>query len=92
MDGLQNGAETAIDCGGDVCSPCANGADCSQDADCLSHWCTGNTCEPCANHGDCGSNEYCDAGACKAQKDDDAPCENDKECQSDCCDEVCDSC
>jgi hypothetical protein len=45
-DGLKNGAETDVDCGG-ACPPCKNGRTCTCDADCLSGVCgpTG-TCLP----------------------------------------------
>ena len=33
-DGIQNGAETAVDCGGGTCDPCANGKTCKDDHDC----------------------------------------------------------
>ena len=38
-DGVQNGAEMGVDCGGDACVPCANTRGCSSDADCDSNYC-----------------------------------------------------
>jgi hypothetical protein len=35
-DSSQNGNETDVDCGGDACSPCSNGAKCLVSADCVS--------------------------------------------------------
>lgn len=39
IDGLTNGDETDRDCGGPDCLPCAEGAACDEDLDCLSSWC-----------------------------------------------------
>ncbi|MEM9694298.1 MAG: hypothetical protein AAGA56_17235, partial [Myxococcota bacterium] len=39
-DGLQNGNETAVDCGGS-CRPCLNAAPCNVDGDCISSFCDG---------------------------------------------------
>lgn len=38
-DGVQNGAETGVDCGGGACEPCAYAYGCSVDADCGSGYC-----------------------------------------------------
>jgi hypothetical protein len=45
-DGVQNGAETAVDCGGYVCNPCGNGRRCVFGADCASGTCVTGTCQP----------------------------------------------
>lgn len=42
-DGLRNGAETDVDCGGS-CSPCPTGDTCLQGSDCLSMECLNNIC------------------------------------------------
>ena len=44
-DGLKNGSETAVDCGGSACPKCGNGATCLVNADCLSNACVGGTCQ-----------------------------------------------
>lgn len=45
-DGVKNGEETAVDCGGDACGPCPDGAACAVDADCLGGSCNaGGVCE-----------------------------------------------
>ncbi len=44
-DGVQNGAETDIDCGG-PCLPCDHGEACDQPSDCLSEVCMDNICHP----------------------------------------------
>jgi hypothetical protein len=43
-DGVRNGGETAVDCGGPTCPRCATGLGCSGAADCLSGVCTAATC------------------------------------------------
>ena len=42
-DGIQNGAETGVDCGGPVCPTCGD-ITCSVDGDCSSGACIGGTC------------------------------------------------
>jgi parallel beta-helix repeat protein len=44
-DGVQNGSETDVDCGGS-CPPCANGQGCIGNPDCVSGNCVGNVCQP----------------------------------------------
>ena len=43
-DGIKNGAETSIDCGGGSCPACINGQACLVNADCVSATCTGSVC------------------------------------------------
>ncbi|MBM4362125.1 MAG: DUF11 domain-containing protein, partial [Deltaproteobacteria bacterium] len=43
-DGVQNGTETDVDCGGGVCAPCALGRDCGVGADCSSGVCVDGYC------------------------------------------------
>jgi len=52
-DGIQNGDETGIDCGGS-CPRCANGSSCLSRSDCSSALCSGRVCVSCANRFDCG--------------------------------------
>jgi hypothetical protein len=49
-DGMLNGAETDIDCGGGTCDPCNTDNNCAADGDCF--------------HGDCGGNGKCAAPTC----------------------------
>lgn len=44
-DGVLNGGEASLDCGGGACAPCQNGRSCSEDADCESTLCTFGRCE-----------------------------------------------
>src|SRR5262245_58887348 len=39
-DGIQNGTETDLDCGGPVCPPCGAGSKCSAQTDCKDGVCT----------------------------------------------------
>ncbi len=43
-DGVKNGDETDVDCGGPTCSVCVNGLACVVGADCLSESCVGGVC------------------------------------------------
>ncbi len=45
-NGVSDGAETDLDCGGPDCAPCAAGAACHQARDCRSTLCVGNQCQP----------------------------------------------
>ncbi len=44
-NGVRDGDETDIDCGGGACPACANGRACVASRDCVSLVCTGGTCE-----------------------------------------------
>jgi hypothetical protein len=44
QDGIRDGAETDIDCGGGTCAPCAIGKGCFVGKDCTSGICTANVC------------------------------------------------
>lgn len=43
-DGIQNGTETGVDCGGSCTAKCPNGSGCTTGADCQSGVCTGGMC------------------------------------------------
>jgi hypothetical protein len=43
-DGVRNGTETDVDCGGGVCPACGAGKQCQVDADCAAGTCTGGAC------------------------------------------------
>jgi hypothetical protein len=45
VDGVQNGTETAVDCGGVDCVPCADGLACQVPADCTSGSCVNLVCQ-----------------------------------------------
>jgi hypothetical protein len=79
-DGIKNGSETDIDCGGPDCPPCANGRTCERNTDCGTARCgdsqgNGDTCQSCTSDGVCGSDDNggctCDdgTGACLSDQD-----------------------
>jgi len=43
-DGVRNGDETDIDCGGPTCGPCSVGSRCVTDEDCMTESCTDSVC------------------------------------------------
>ncbi|MDC3961601.1 hypothetical protein KEG38_47725 [Polyangium jinanense] len=49
-DGLKNGDETDVDCGGTHCSPCAQGKTCATMTDCVTAFCVDGVC--CAENCD----------------------------------------
>ncbi|APR79290.1 Secreted trypsin-like serine protease [Minicystis rosea] len=64
-DGVQNGSESDVDCGGDGCTRCKDGFKCNANSDCQS-----NLCTKIGLHGYCGS---C-GGPGEPCCDTDAPC------------------
>ena len=55
-DGVQNGTESDIDCGGGSCPPCANGRRCRANSDCLpGSGCCGGMCTPLTTLANCGA-------------------------------------
>jgi GH25 family lysozyme M1 (1,4-beta-N-acetylmuramidase)/predicted alpha/beta superfamily hydrolase len=52
VDGVKNGKETGVDCGGSACPACASGSTCIVSRDCQSHVCLGNLCSLCSAGGD----------------------------------------
>ena len=76
-DGIKNGTETGIDCGGGTCPACADALGCKVSTDCESGVCTSNRCaapacgptcpdgNACGASGDCAS-QVCKAGVCAA--------------------------
>ncbi len=58
-DGVENGAETDIDCGGPVCANCLVGQDCMSADDCQSGVCSGALCVSCDTDTDCAAGKFC---------------------------------
>ena len=70
-DGVKNGAETGVDCGGG-CPACAEGESCVGSADCSSSLlCLERVCARCREDSHCEAGFACHAGACV--EDDFAP-------------------
>ena len=66
-DGVQNQAETGIDCGGNICPACADGAPCVVATDCINGICSDGICGCPAGLSAC-------AGACVDINSDSANC------------------
>jgi sugar lactone lactonase YvrE len=87
QDGVRNGTETDIDCGGS-CGPCTGAAACQHNDDCATGICTGGVCRTptCTDQAKNGSETDvdCGGGACPA-------CPDNRSCQqgSDCTSGVC---
>jgi hypothetical protein len=77
-DGLRNGSETDVDCGGGgACAPCQPNQMCALGSDCTSQVCTGSMCQPpsCTDKVLNGSETDVDCGgSC-------GPCANTKQCR-----------
>jgi hypothetical protein len=46
-DGVKNGSETDVDCGGMACHKCFPGKACVTPGDCINHVCAGGLCPLC---------------------------------------------
>jgi len=88
-DEVKSSGETAVDCGGSVCPPCADGADCLAGSDCQSLVCASQcqapACDDMVSNGD-ESDADCGGAEC-------APCDDGKACNvpGDCSSGVCDT-
>jgi hypothetical protein len=58
-DGVPNGAETDLDCGGGSCPGCPTGDGCFLSSDCAVGGCSGGVCQP-----PCTSGTECPSGVC----------------------------
>lgn len=89
-DGIQNGTETGVDCGGSRadCPRCSLGSACASDADCESQRCAGQVCISCADGARNGSESDVDCGgsdpACARCEPGDR-CQLDSDCESGAC-------
>ncbi len=55
-DGIKNGQETDVDCGGPLCPACGNGKTCNHAIECFGGVCNGtNRCGVCTKDADCRS-------------------------------------
>jgi hypothetical protein len=55
-DGVKNGDETDVDCGGS-CPRCTNGKACTSRDDCLGGLCVGNLCQECTSTAQCNNGQ-----------------------------------
>lgn len=88
-DGVNNGWETDVDCGGLACPACADGAECQTRIDCASlvcdrgtHTCSPAACDDAAKN---GSESDVDCGGVCAPCSDGADCASDADCVSGSC-------
>ena len=65
-DGIKDGNETDVDCGGGTCPSCALGKGCNAGSDCQSGYCSGGVCAtpPGGNGMACASGSQCLSGNC----------------------------
>lgn len=67
-DGIKNGRESDVDCGGEDCDPCAVGKTCNLGRDCVSTFCKDGICSQgdCQSDKDCQNESYgpCQQGYC----------------------------
>ncbi len=63
-DGLKNGRESDIDCGGPQCPPCIHGGVCRAASDCRSFVCTSGHCTTCKSSAECPRGMACREGSC----------------------------
>jgi len=65
IDGVKNGGETALDCGGGACPACPTGSGCFLHTDCVVGGCSGGICQaPCGSGAECPSG-VCTGGFCR---------------------------
>lgn len=92
-DGLRNGDETDVDCGGADCGPCADQKACASAPDCASKICTNQVCQVAtcsdatqnADELDVDCAGHCGMGSCDAGQ----KCTNNDQCASHLCDGTC---
>ncbi len=86
-DGVMNGAETDIDCGGPTCGPCGNMKKCTANTDCLGLVCTSNACVPtmCSNSVKDGTETSIDCGGTCTKCTSGKPCLVNTDCLSGTC-------
>ena len=67
-NGIKDGIETDIDCGGTMCGSCAEGQKCAADTDCNTGFCDPDkkvcAIKTCETNEDCGGDATCKDGAC----------------------------
>jgi len=87
-DGVRNGTETAVDCGGSTCPPCANNLPCQKPSDCASRVCHLGFCTTlnCADGTRDGDETDVDCGGSCPPCGEKAVCNVDSDCQSKNCD------
>jgi len=63
-DGVKNGSESDVDCGGPDCLRCGTAKSCVGQRDCGSAFCVNNICTACTTSPQCGAGCSCAFGGC----------------------------
>ena len=88
-DGLKNGDESDVDCGGSVCAPCREARGCSMHEECESRVCSGMKCAAatCSDGAQNGQETDVDCGGelCPAKCDEKRSCLASVDCKSGLC-------
>jgi hypothetical protein len=85
-DGVMNGNETDVDCGGNECPECAAGKICDSDDDCSSNDCSGGLCISCMDGVLNGTESDVDCGGtCQANCANGKMCNSNGDCLSNSC-------
>lgn len=87
-DGMRNGDESDVDCGGPTCAACADGLGCSGGEDCSSGVCQGESCASPACDDGVGNGDEIDidcGGSCEAGCSVGSVCEDDGDCGTEVC-------
>jgi hypothetical protein len=90
-DGIKDGTETDVDCGGTTCPHCALGKTCMVDTDCASNACDASShacvADQCSDHRKDGTETDIDCGgSCPAKCALGQGCKGDADCTSNACD------
>ncbi len=64
-DGIKNGNETDVDCGGSCGATCANDRSCQGNGDCASGHCCDGACRECCDDPDCPNDTVCIDRVCQ---------------------------
>ena len=85
-DGVRNGLETDIDCGGPECPTCRPSQTCAEDTDCRDEVCLRGQCSTCGDRAQNGDETDVDCGGPEC-----GPCPNDSACaeNQDCVSNAC---
>lgn len=83
-DGLKNGNESDVDCGGS-CGVCAQKDTCNSSTDCSTGLCLQGQCRTCSEDNDCATDTFCTFGHCVADRVQGDTCTADSQCASGSC-------
>lgn len=84
-DGIQNGQETDVDCGGPDCEPCEIDDSCVDNSDCTTQVCYQETCVECVEDDQCAVEQVCSDDNQCVQCDADSHCDDGNPCTANTC-------